>query len=242
MEDGKWIDGIKSCTKFFIEEKELDVKLGTELAKFIFKNPTMLNRYQVEWMDAETLTAWYEKVLKLQKLEHTLKVSNMTKYGQGEVDYRNSVEENPCVNCRWFIVGDPKNPEGPGTCQIVSDEIQPNGGCKEFERNPALGDEEEEPKEEEPEEEEPVMEEPPMMEAEQTEAVPSKPVIDVQAAERETREQNLIIERAVLVKELNRIPKRYHKAHRRFYQNIKNQNNHRIQEIDAELKKNKIYS
>ena len=242
MEDGKWIDGIKSCTKFFVEEKELDVKIGTELAKYIFANPTLLNQYQLEWMDADTLTQWYDKVLKLQKYEETIKIQNMSKWGQGEVDYKQQVEENKCIDCKWFIVGDPKNPEGPGTCQIVSDEIMPMGGCKEFIRDGSLPDEEE--KEEEPNEEEETEtpEEQPMEEIpmEQEQEVPEKPVIDLHAQEKEDRVKNLTIERAVLVKEINRIPKWHHKSLYRFYNDIRIKNQQRIAEIDKELKKNKI--
>ena len=230
--DDKWKDG--GVAEYLTEERGMPKELATRVGKVMSQYPDILNDYQIGYLSESDLNAWMDNVIKIQTLEK--QVRHGIRYGQEQVNYTEAGEDpETCKNCRWFAPVAADVPEGPGACDIVSDEIEGVGYCDEFAMKPGRSVDEEPPEdepEEVPEGEEP-LEEPPMEEPEM-----AKPVVDIKTARMEARMKAALDERNQCQVELNNMAARFavNDSAKRTMKKIHLRN--RIAELDKILKKN----
>ena len=156
--DDGWISE-KSAQEFLENEKGIESELAAEIAAFITESPDLLNDYQLEYLSMEDIIAWYQAAQgnkNFHALRHNLAVKKylidnaknmeelreMTEtmnkfvpFGQGEVDYMGSAE-NQCAKCRFFVESD----DGIGDCVIVAGEVAASGGCNKWDEAPGMAD------------------------------------------------------------------------------------------------------
>lgn len=155
-EDGNWLNGEQSIVSFLVEEKSIPQAKAEDMAKFIFENPDLLNDYQLEWLSAEDLVAWFDhitqkminaKINQLQKqitalatLKHNAtpldQLKHFVPFGQSEVNYGDR-DSGKCNGCRYFFGYDMEDLENTmGGCAIVVGDVFGQQGCDKFEANP----------------------------------------------------------------------------------------------------------
>ncbi|MCY4490442.1 MAG: hypothetical protein OXC46_03145 [Thaumarchaeota archaeon] len=156
--DDGWISE-ESAQEFLENEKGIESELAAEIAAFITEHPDLLNDYQLEYLSMEDIIAWYQAAQgnkNIHAIRHNLAVkqyliknakdmkelhemnetmNKFVPFGQGEVDYMGSAE-NQCQKCRFFVESD----DGVGDCVIVAGEVAASGGCNKWDEAPGMAD------------------------------------------------------------------------------------------------------
>ena len=151
-EDGTWINGKESIIAFLKDEKSLSDITASDMAEYLWNNPTILTQYQYENMSADDLVAWFfhiqmmafkakqlqmaKQVAALSALQHNADglaiLKNLKQLSQEEVNYSPDAASK-CSGCRWFLPLDAENLQGEGLCAIVEGDIIGTSGCDRFE-------------------------------------------------------------------------------------------------------------
>lgn len=156
MDDGQWISGASSIVSFLTNEKSIPEAKAEAMAEFIMENPNLLSTYQLDWLSAEDLVAWFDhisqkmintrldqlqsQIVRVSMLDHNATkldvLKNFVPWGQGEVNYGDT-DSNKCNGCRYFFGYDIEDIENTmGGCAIVAGDVMGQQGCDKFEANP----------------------------------------------------------------------------------------------------------
>ena len=157
--DGKWTDGAESIQAFLENEKGIASEEAASIAKFIFENPSLLNKEQLEALSGDDIVEWFRHLQTIDRkhlhkfiheiknalLEFSSKVTHSTLLTQEAAAYREAEDENACASCRWSnFSDDPVTDESEGTCQLVEGTITAPAVCDRHEPIPGEEPEEEE--------------------------------------------------------------------------------------------------
>ena len=180
MDDGDWINGKSSIVSFLQNEKSIPEAKAEDIADFLIENKDLLSTYQLDWMSAEDLVAWFDhisqkmikarldqlqsQIVRVSMLDHNANkldlLKNLVPWGQGEVNYGDK-DSNKCSGCRYFFGYDIEDLENTmGGCSIVVGDVFGQQGCDKFEANPNAAAESDEPTSDEPTSDDPIIEEP----------------------------------------------------------------------------------